>query len=243
MDLFLQPSGGPRVALPIPTTSERHRLTPSPRAWAAHLCELWQGEGGRWRGGIKIQVLNCSRPGSLHRLILRGEWLQRLRIVRANKCFSSALDWETKLSAEEAANPTPILPLHVYPQELPRTRAAPYCHGLFLDSASYTLNIATSPKESDNKEASGNNFWLGLRKISCCLSVTSEENGFLLCFTTQCLQQGCYSCRLSCTLAGGSFPGFTQDLWPLPSQLLTAASPHSCPLPKSGLPQDNIYCP
>lgn len=68
------------------------------------------------------------------------------------------------------------------------------CHGCFLDSGRYIQNIATPPKESADKDASGNNLWFGLEKISCCLGVTSEHNGFLLRFTTQCLQQGCYCC-------------------------------------------------
>lgn len=48
------------------------------------------------------------------------------------------------------------------------------------------LNVATPPKESGNEEASGNSFWLGLEKISCCLGMTSERDALLLCFTTQC---------------------------------------------------------
>lgn len=76
---------------------------------------------------------------------------------------------------------------HAYPQELPELGLHPSPDmALFLPSVRYTLNVATPPKESGDKEASGNSFWLRLEKISCCLGMTSVWNAFLLRFTTQC---------------------------------------------------------
>lgn len=83
----------------------------------------------------KLQQENpqTNQPGNLHRLVLRGEWLARFRSSNSSQMllFGTRLRY-SKLSAEEPAIPSPSIRLHrhVYPQEVPRTGAAPVsCRG------------------------------------------------------------------------------------------------------------------
>lgn len=126
VDLFLQPGGGSRAAPPIPTASyQQHRPTASPRVGL----HTFVSSGRVREGDGETELRSRCETAATQETYTRWSWEESgytgSEAMRANKCFSSALEWETKLSAEEAATPMPILLLPL------RTGAAPPAMAVF----------------------------------------------------------------------------------------------------------------